>query len=304
MVTIFYSYIRYMSSLDMRLHLPQLALAFATGFLLQAQPGLCHEIGEHAKSLLNKAKSEVEACEFEGAIADCGEAIKEGLHSSDIYIWRGCAYMHVGDFKHADEDFHKASALTKGSGEYWLHRLRDFEFDDAHKEKQAAHRWALACTAIQFTKDKLCSKSLAGLEINEHSVENERQLLQGRMNVASQQDLDRVLAAMENKINKSKDDKSLLAWDLSLYICICRWGYLAGYMHDAVAWEMIMPKAKRIQQEYSSWNEFAEHYMQGRRSWDESAYERDKELFERAIRRLNQNKHSPWNEYAWNTSLN
>jgi len=288
----------------MRVDSLKLAFLIASSFWLQGQFALSHEVGNHAKSLLDKAKSEVEACEFEGAIADCGEAIKEGLQSSDVYIWRGCAYMHVGDFKHADEDFHKASALAKGSGDYWLHRLRDCEFDDEHKEKNAAHRWALACTAIQFTKDKLCSKSLAGLEINEQSVENERQLLQGRMNVSSHADLERVLSAMDEKIKNNKDSKSNLAWDMSLYICICRWGYLAGYLSDDEAWQLIMPKAKRIQQEFTSWNEFAENYMQGRKGWDQNAYERDKELFERAIRRLNQNKRSPWNEYAWNTLLN
>ena len=288
----------------MRTNLPRLALTLATTACLLTQQAFCHEVGEHANSLLNKAKNEVEACEFESAIADFGEALKEGLHSSDVYIWRGCAYMHVGDFKHADEDFHQASVLAKGSGDYWLHRLRDFEFDDAHKEKEAAHRWALACTAIQFTKDKLGSKSLAGLEINEHSVENERQLLQGRMNVSSHADLERVLSAMEEKIKNNKDNKSMLAWDLSLFICTCRWGYLAGYLHDSEVWDLIMPKAKRIQNEFTSWNQFAENYMQGRKVWDANAYERDKDLFERAIRRLNQNKRSPWNEYSWNTSLN
>ncbi len=307
MATFFYSYICWtLNSADMRTNFPRLrqfAFTIVTSLLFTAQSGLCAEVFEHAKTLLGKAKSEVEACQFERAIEDCGEAIKEGLQTSDVYIWRGCAYMHIGDFKHAEEDFQKAQILTKGSGEYWLHRLRDFEFDDVHKEKGAAHRWALACTAIQFTKDKLCSKSLAGVEINDHSVENERQLLQGRMNVASHQDLDRVLVGMEEKIDKNKGNKSLLAWDLSLYICICRWGYLAGYLDDEQAWELIMPKAKLIQQEFTSWNDFAENYMQGRKIWDQSAYERDKDLFERAIRRLNQNKRSPWNEYAWNTSL-
>jgi Tfp pilus assembly protein PilF len=84
------------------------AFSIVTSFLFTAQSGFCAEVPEHAKTLLVKAKSEVEACEFEGAIEDCGEAIKQGLHSSDVYIWRGCAYMHIGDFKHAEEDFQKA----------------------------------------------------------------------------------------------------------------------------------------------------------------------------------------------------
>lgn len=278
-----------------------LALTIACGMLLPASGA--EKTGEKSQTLLTKAKEEVESCQFDKAICTCDEAIKSGLNNSEVHVWRGCAYMHTGDFSHAREDFIVASSLQKGSGDYWIQRVRDAEYDESHKEADATHRWALACTAIQFTKDKLCSKSLAGLEVNEHSVEKERQLLQGRMNVASNHDLERVLAAMDEKIAKSRGDKAVLAWDMSLYICICRWGYLAGFVSEHEAWSLIMPKAKEIQKSYSSWQDFAEHYMNGRKAWDEKAYERDKELFERAIRRLGQNPRSPWNQLAWDMSL-
>ncbi len=281
-----------------------IALTIAGSMLMPFAAFGADKPGEKPQILLTKAKEEVESCQFDKAICTCDEAIKAGLNNSEVHVWRGCAYMHTGDFSHAREDFTLASSLQKGSGDYWMQRVRDAEYDEAHKETDLAHRWALACTAIQFTKDKLCSKSLAGLEVSENSVEKERQLLQGRMNVASHQDVDRVLSHLDEKIAKNSDNKAVLAWDMSLYICICRWGYLAGYLSDQEAWTLIMPKAKQIQKNYSSWQDFAEHYMNGRKTWDEKAYERDKDLFDRAIRRLGQNPRSPWNQVTWDTPLN
>ncbi len=278
-------------------------LAIGTGILMPSAV-LSAEKTDKKQFLLTQVKEEVESCQFDKAIADCDEVIKEGLKNSEVYVWRGCARMHIGDYQHAKEDFIVASSLQKGSGDYWMQRLRDAEYDETHKAKDAAHRWALACTAIQFTKDKMWSKSLAGLEINPESVDKERQMLQGRMNVASNEDLHRVLSALDEKASKNKDNKAVIAWDSSLYICICRWGYLAGYLSEDEAWNLIMPKAKIIKHNYTSWKDFAEHYMAGRKIWDEKAYERDKELFEKAIRRLGQNTRSSWNMFAWDTPLN
>jgi hypothetical protein len=49
--------------------------------------------------------------------------------------------------------------------------------------------------------------------------------------------------------------KSLIGWDLSRYIALCRWGYAAGYLTEADAWARIIPTARIIRHTFTSWRE-------------------------------------------------
>lgn len=98
-------------------------------------------------------------------------------------------------------------------------------------------------------------------------------------------------------------DKSLFGWDYSRYICLCRWGYLAGYLSEEEAWQKIIPVARFIQSKFDSWQDLGQNYLIGRHFW---SYE-DTKLwgyqYEDACLRLLDMPSSPWNKLPWNVDL-
>jgi hypothetical protein len=98
-------------------------------------------------------------------------------------------------------------------------------------------------------------------------------------------------------------DKGLFGWDYSRYICLCRWGYMAGYLSEEQAWKKIMPVAKLIQSKFDSWQDLGQNYLIGRQFW---SYEETKiwgYQYEDACLRLLDMPSSPWNKLPWDMDL-
>lgn len=97
--------------------------------------------------------------------------------------------------------------------------------------------------------------------------------------------------------------KSLLGWDLTRYIALCRWGYLVGYLGEAEAWGLIMPAAQRLQRTFASWSDLGENYLLGRQFWSPDETRQNGHVHQEVYRRLLGSPDSPWNRYPWNTRL-
>jgi TPR repeat protein len=95
--------------------------------------------------------------------------------------------------------------------------------------------------------------------------------------------------------------KSLLGWDYSRYILLCRWGYLDGYLTEEEAWERIMPVAKMLQKTFDSWADLGGNYMIGRRFW--SPERQDNNRYQATLDNLVTNPLSPWKLCPWNMNL-
>lgn len=98
-------------------------------------------------------------------------------------------------------------------------------------------------------------------------------------------------------------DKSILGWDYSRIICLCRWGYHVGYITEEEAWEKILSTARILQSTFDSWEDLGQNYLIGRQFW---SYQETKEggyKFEDALQRLLDMPTSPWNLYPWNMNL-
>lgn len=97
--------------------------------------------------------------------------------------------------------------------------------------------------------------------------------------------------------------KSLSGWDYSRYICLCRWGYMADYLSEEEAWELIMPVAEMLQKTFDSWEDLGQNYIIGRQFWSYEETQRNGYLYEDAYQRLLDMPSSPWNKYPWNMNL-
>ena len=67
-------------------------------------------------------------------------------------------------------------------------------------------------------------------------------------------------------------------------VLVARWGYAAGYISEAEAWNYIVPLAQRIQRTFSSWQELGDDYLAGRFTWNPNVG--DNRRFEWAYRFL------------------
>lgn len=97
--------------------------------------------------------------------------------------------------------------------------------------------------------------------------------------------------------------KGILGWDMSRYICLCRWGYLVGYISEEEAWQKIMPVARGLQKAFDSWEDLGRNYLIGRKFWSYKHTKDRKDALEDAYQRLVDMKSSPWNLYPWDMDL-
>ena len=195
--------------------------------------------------------------------------------------------------------------------------------------------WALATTAILSERNNMNVTSLAGFKITPTQTTNSKNLLHYWWGI---DDKDGLLSNLQwllvsghrkdfniqGKLltknsfllfglpNNKKEvlkkywlllgHKGIIGWDLSRYIFLCREGYAAGYLSEHEAWEKIMPIAKLIQQNFSSWAEFAENYMIGRRYWSEEEYSQRISSVEYIYENIKNNPNGPW-KISWDTNL-
>jgi hypothetical protein len=96
-------------------------------------------------------------------------------------------------------------------------------------------------------------------------------------------------------------EKGIVGWDISRYICLCKWGYTVGYLSEDEAWKKIMPAARLLQKKFGSWKELGENYLIGREYWGGDPH--DQALCEDGIMRLLESRNSPWVKLPWNTNL-
>ncbi|MDF3297420.1 DUF1266 domain-containing protein [Streptomyces tropicalis] len=60
---------------------------------------------------------------------------------------------------------------------------------------------------------------------------------------------------------------SPLAWDAALYVDISRRGFAAGLITEADAWTALKNIVPSVAGTYGSWQEYADHYLLGRKVW-------------------------------------
>lgn len=92
--------------------------------------------------------------------------------------------------------------------------------------------------------------------------------------------------------------RSILGWDLSRAISLCRWGATCGYLTEEEAWQRIAGYAAQLRQAFSSWPELGENYRAGFNFWSDDD---DDDEIGSAIKALQDadNANSPWKLNTW-----
>lgn len=101
----------------------------------------------------------------------------------------------------------------------------------------------------------------------------------------------------------SLGDKGILGWDLCRYMCLCRGGYICGFLDEETTWKLMIPAARKLQQTFGSWEELGQNYLIGRHYWSLKHVQQEKKKYDEAFQRLIEMPSSPWNQYAWELDL-
>jgi TPR repeat protein len=96
--------------------------------------------------------------------------------------------------------------------------------------------------------------------------------------------------------------RSLLGFDYSRYVTLCRWGYLVGYLSEEEAWERIMAAARILRKTFDSWEDLSNNYLVGRRFLSVSMTA-DSEAFSEKASIMLINRNYPWKECPWEVDI-
>ncbi len=95
-------------------------------------------------------------------------------------------------------------------------------------------------------------------------------------------------------------EKNLLAWDYMRLINVARWSYSLGFITENEAWEDIDFAGRKLQQNYTSWDDLGRSYILGRTFW---LYSNSHPEIESAIAWLESHSSSPWKTIPWDLKL-
>ncbi|MFH0518311.1 DUF1266 domain-containing protein [Streptomyces sp. M41] len=98
-----------------------------------------------------------------------------------------------------------------------------------------------------------------------------------------------------------------LAWDAAMYVDIARRGFACGLIGESDAWTALKNIVPAVAGTYGSWQEYADHYLLGRRVWREGLRAPgDPELPPQTVADAHlqalldpANRASPWNRAPW-----
>ncbi|MFV0305626.1 MAG: DUF1266 domain-containing protein [Moheibacter sp.] len=110
--------------------------------------------------------------------------------------------------------------------------------------------------------------------------------------------------AIDNLVWSKKEqlqDKGIIAWDLVRAIGLVGWGYQADYLTDNEAYDYCLSISKKVQNNFSSYEEMAGNYLVGYFFWtmDEAAYNERKEIANDILKDPN----SAWNTFPFDYDI-
>jgi hypothetical protein len=210
----------------------------------------------------------------------------------DMKAWAlGCAAM-LTERSYGWHDSLTPYQINERSIEKWKEILNEWWGTNSRADLFDSLRW-IDNGGHRLSFDKL------GSYVSSLSEDQCKQLLE--KNKGDQEILQKIRIA--KKYYKELGEKSLFGWDYSRYICLCRWGYLIGYISEEEAWAKIMPVARMLRNKFDSWRDLGQNYIIGRQFWSYKQTEAEGYLFEDAYQRLLDMPSSPWNKYPWDIDL-
>ncbi|GAA2278802.1 hypothetical protein GCM10010402_39250 [Actinomadura luteofluorescens] len=93
-----------------------------------------------------------------------------------------------------------------------------------------------------------------------------------------------------------------LIWDYGRALMLYRWGHIVGWLTEEYCWDRMLPLALDIQRRYTSWQDMATCYLQGRLLWSGGGGKAQAE-YERLVEELAAEPRSPWNLVPWDLDL-
>lgn len=227
------------------------------------------------------------ACERRGGVNTSGPAPS---HEQKLWCLAACAVLtQRNQDRHdllADAELTDANinSVMKSLSEWWEVEDRKTLFESLHWIEQGGHRKIFA--EIAFFLRSAEEHELKELE----SRSNRDPELNNRIDVV-------------RRHSEQLGKKTLLGWDYSRYLSLCRWGYMAGYVSEEEAWSLMLPAARILQGAFDSWEDLGANYLIGREFWSLCNTLESGESYWEAYEYLCSDPGSPWRNIRWDLDL-
>lgn len=99
-----------------------------------------------------------------------------------------------------------------------------------------------------------------------------------------------------------REPNRYMIWDYARVMLLFRCGHMAGWLPEEFCWDRLFELAMDVQRHYTSWQDVATCYLQGRLMWSGGTASRQ-HRFERSAKTLTADPDSPWNLVPWNLPL-
>lgn len=85
--------------------------------------------------------------------------------------------------------------------------------------------------------------------------------------IAQSSEVDAYMWPYTKQLSEKWGDRGILCWDLFRMSNLVQWGYTAGYLTYAESLALLEPPAAILQENFSSWDEAYENYLDGYHWW-------------------------------------
>jgi hypothetical protein len=99
-----------------------------------------------------------------------------------------------------------------------------------------------------------------------------------------------------------REPSRYMIWDYARVMLLLRCGYMVDWLPEPFCWDRMFMLAMDVQRHYTSWQDMATCYLQGRLMWSGGSAGRQK-VFERCASNLAADPNSPWNLTPWDLPL-
>lgn len=239
--------------------------------------------------------------------------LSDGAKSSEK--WLKVVQERKYDFEHAPKEMKyqwaiACSAVLFSQNRRGLHSLRGGIPSPEHSEAEKSRLvswWGIH--SRQDLLDTLKQQETGGHNRSWFRIKRMLDSKQGQKLTWQETILDRDAEEASNRVElveaygKQFGDRGLMAWDLCRNICLIRWGYDVGFLTEDECYSMMMPYARKLQANYTSWQQLGQEYLVGRNFWSKTEYENGREKTDEAMVRLLHLPTSPWVKLPWDTKL-
>lgn len=165
---------------------------------------------------------------------------------------------------------------------------KEWYFIKERKRMTDTERWINTANAVFLVTDDCDLETWGGMPVTPEGAEMKAEMLESSWSIENESDTDNMVKSL---LNFRTGVKGLEGWDLQRAIHVSCSAYICGYYTKEKAFAYAFEAAKKLQQVFSSWDEYMKSYLDGYCYWSgENINDSNSEVYNRQQIYLNLQK--------------